>query len=147
MCRNSIVTILRLALCWPLVVGTAVAADISVTSTFVPAGPQPAVPTCDAAAGAGQGGFETPDGQTRNWYVADDYCTSQGMRLPTKDELVALYDAYPNDQIRTTCGWPTDHTYWSATKNSGGGHHTVSLSNGFVGHDLETDYDYMACVR
>lgn len=129
-------------------VGAAVAADISVTSTFTSAGPNPnPPPTCDATAGAGQGGYSTPDGQHRSWSSANSYCTSQGMRLPTKDELVALYNANPNNTIATTCGWPTDFSYWSSTQSSSGYHYDVQLVNGFVYGRYDSSLSNVTCVR
>lgn len=142
MCRNSIVKMLRLALCWPLVVGTAVAADISVTSTFVSAGP-----TCDATAGAGMGTYSTPDGTARTWINADNYCITQGMRLPTDVELVELYNKYPGNQIATTCGWPTDMEYWSSIEfgTDSGIYWYVDLSDG--GKWYGQNPRYVTCVR
>lgn len=129
-------------------VGAAVAADISVTSTFTSAGPNPNPPsTCDATAGAGQGGYLTPDGTLRDWSAADSYCTSQGMRLPTRDELVALYNANPNNTIATTCGWPTDGNYWSSTQYAPGNHYFVNLGNGFVSNYSDFNVIYVTCVR
>lgn len=126
----------------------AMAESVSVTSTFVAAGPQPAVPTCDATAGAGQGGYATPDnGMGYNWFAADSYCTSQGLRLPTKDELVALYNAYQNDSIASVCGWPTGNYYWSSTQNGSGSHYSVYLNNGGVYVYYDSNYGHVTCVR
>lgn len=145
MCRNSIVTILRLTLCWPLMVGTVVAADISVTSTFVSAGP---VPTCDATAGGGLGSYATPDGQPRIWAGAADYCAGLGMRLPLKDELLELYNAYPNNEITTVCGWPsTSYGYWTSSSTTPGFHTVVLLDNGAVTEVANTVISAVACVR
>ncbi|MNJ44737.1 hypothetical protein D3C77_398020 [compost metagenome] len=144
MCRNSIVTILRLALCWPLVVGLAVAADISVTSTFKP---DEAVPTCDATAGAGLGGYSTPDGAARDWFSANRYCTDQGLRLPTRDELISLYYAYINGAISTTCGWPSGDYYWSSTEYSATAHYGVDLIDGDTRLADDGNADYVTCVR
>ncbi|MNC03360.1 hypothetical protein D3C76_813550 [compost metagenome] len=148
MYRRHCLKILSLVLMFGSAVGlagAAVAADISVTSTFVPTGPLP--PTCDATAGAGQGTFATPDGQSRTWSQSNSHCTGQGMRMPTDDELTALYDAYPNGQIASVCGWPTLDNYWSSTERSSGEHYFVSLYDGYVGSDLDSSTNYVACVR
>ncbi|MGS3176593.1 hypothetical protein [Aeromonas sanarellii] len=144
MCRNSIVTILRLTLCWPLMVGTVVAADISVTSTFVSEEPDP---TCDATAGPGLGGFSTPDRQRRNWSESDNYCTSQGMRMPTSDEWKALADNYiASGGLISTCNWPSDYPYWTATEFNDG--HYAVLGNGNISTVYGDDYSlYVTCVR
>ncbi|MFQ2154809.1 adhesion domain-containing protein [Aeromonas sanarellii] len=149
MYRRHYLKILSLVLMFGSAVGlagAAVAADISVTSTFVPTGPLP--PTCDATAGAGQGKFATPDGQYRNWSDANSYCTGQGMRMPTRDELVALYNAYPANQMDDVCGWPTTQYYWSSTVYSSGYHYMITLINGVV-HGGDDDFLklYVACVR
>ncbi|MNE47547.1 hypothetical protein D3C80_1419580 [compost metagenome] len=100
------------------------------TSTFIPAGPQPAVPTCDATAGAGQGGYTTPDGIVRNLNDANSYCAGQGLRLATHDELFALYDAYPDQQIKTVCGWDSGTYYWTSEFAIDGSAVVVNLLNG-----------------
>ncbi|WP_395948444.1 adhesion domain-containing protein [Aeromonas mytilicola subsp. aquatica] len=142
MCRKSIVKILRLTLCWPLVVGTAVAADISVTSTFVSAGP-----TCDATAGAGMGDYSTPDGSLRQWDDANNYCISQGLRLATDDEMRALYKAYPNNEISSKCKWPTDEPYWESDQASSSSHFYVHLNNGNSYTRPDSFEHYVTCIR
>ncbi|MFQ2154776.1 adhesion domain-containing protein [Aeromonas sanarellii] len=104
-------------------------------------------PTCDATAGAGQGKFATPDGILRNWSDANSYCTGQGMRMPTRDELVALYNAYPNDKMASVCGWPTYDYYWSSTESGSDSHYYVRLLDGHVIVYGDLGTGLVACVR
>jgi hypothetical protein len=65
--------------------------------------------------------FSTPDGFKKNWTAANAYCLaldfagSTDWRLPTANELVQLYNTYPNNQVYTVLGWPTNYFYWSST--------------------------------
>lgn len=144
MCRSKNLKVLSFALAIGLPGSPVMAESISVTSTFVSV---PVASTCDATAGAGQGGYVTPDGNFRNWSDADSYCTSQGFRLPTTDELVALYNAYPGGQIASVCGWSTNGSYWSSTQVSPGSHNMVNLNNGDVNINLDNNTINVTCVR
>lgn len=107
-----------------------------------------AAPTCDATAGGGQGSYATPDGQPRIWAGAADYCAGLGMRLPLKDELLELYNAYPNNEITTVCGWPsTSYGYWTSSSTNPGFHTVVLLGNGTVTDVANTVISAVACVR
>lgn len=90
----------------------------------------------------------TPDWVTRTWSEARDYCAAQGGRLPTKDELLELYNAYPAGQIAFVCAWsPTDITYLSSSESSPDFHYNVSLFSGIVSSNVDSRYIYVACVR
>jgi hypothetical protein len=83
-----------------------------------------------------------------NWSDANSYCINtaingkSGWRLPTKDELKALYDSRAmNDQ-----GWTLGNT-WSSTPDSAGGHYYVLLGHGGSIPYYDLRYGYVACVR
>jgi hypothetical protein len=85
---------------------------------------------------------------TMNWSDANAYCSNtaingqNGWRLPTKDELSALYSSGAmNGQ-----GW-TLHYTWSSTPGSAGYHYFVYLLNGGVSASSDTGYIYVPCVR
>ena len=86
--------------------------------------------------------------QTMTWSAANTYCEhyahggQTGWRLPTKDELKALYDSGTlSDQ-----GWTLLNT-WSSTPDNAVYHYSVDLSNGGVHAYGDTDNDYVTCVR
>ncbi|MNJ14620.1 Bacterial Ig-like domain (group 1) [compost metagenome] len=106
-----------------------------------------AEPTCDAVAGADQGSYATPDGQPRLWVGAYDYCASLGMRLPLKDELLELYNAYPNNEITSVCGWQSDYGYWTSSSDTPGFHTVVLLDDGNFTDISNNIVSYVACVR
>lgn len=105
-------------------------------------------PTCDAEAGVGLGGYATPDGQPRFWVGAADYCAGLGMRLPLKDELLELYNAYPNNEITTVCGWPsTGYGYWTSSSTTPGFHTVVLLDDGDTTDVSNNVISSVVCVR
>ncbi|TLE09182.1 Ig-like domain-containing protein [Vibrio cholerae] len=61
---------------------------------------------------AGVGTFSRPDGSSRDWSSSSNYCFgldflgSSEWYLPTKDELLALYNHRPNGNIQLQLGWP-----------------------------------------
>jgi hypothetical protein len=85
---------------------------------------------------------------TKTWSDANSYCTNtaingqNGWRLPTKDELKALYDS----GAMKGQGWTLLYT-WSSTPDGGGGHYVVGLSFGGVGSYGDTGSLYVTCVR
>ncbi len=96
-------------------------------------------------------------GEARMWGQANNYCTNTtikgktGWRLPTKNELEALY----NSGAELDHGWILLYT-WSSTPGGQGGrhggrhgeHYAVGLKNGdgdFI-NDTE-NIAYMTCVR
>lgn len=115
---------------------------ISVTSTFVGE-------VCDGALC-----FQPIDNFVRTWEDANAYCTRQGQRLPTGDELEALYARYPDNKIHTELGWPSDIRVWSSSGRAGL-HDMISLSSGIVHNNGGTTYNdgdeaidvYVTCVR
>lgn len=85
---------------------------------------------------------------TKTWQDANANCTSttingqNGWRLPTKDELKALYDSGMKDRW-----WVLDLT-WSSTPSSAGSHYIVNLGYGRVFASADTnDSYYVTCVH
>ena len=84
----------------------------------------------------------------KSWSDADAYCSytaitgRNGWRLPTKDELIALYDSGAmRDQ-----GWTLDNT-WSSTPYSSGSHYHVFLDGGGVIWGPDKGSGYVSCVH
>ena len=85
---------------------------------------------------------------TKTWSDANSYCTNtaingqNGWRLPTKDELKALYDS----GAMKGQGWTLLST-WSSTPDSAGLHYYVYLLYGGVYASLDTNGYYVTCVH
>ncbi|TKG06067.1 DUF1566 domain-containing protein, partial [Vibrio sp. F13] len=108
-------------------------------------------------------GYNGPDGMKVSrfdWQNADNYCNTinydsiMGWRLPTKDELVALYDSTQGGGqnnprgMWSKYGWPTSHSFWSSTLRSSSNHYSVSLHFGNVNLSSYDDSAYhVSCVR
>jgi len=84
----------------------------------------------------------------KNWSEANSYCTNtaingqNGWRLPTKDELSALY----NSGAMKDQGWTLNNT-WSSTPAGSGGHYFVGLLHGYVSSLYDALENYVTCVR
>ncbi|MEO2217756.1 DUF823 domain-containing adhesin [Chromobacterium vaccinii] len=92
------------------------------------------------------------DSKKRNWSGAVQMCKASGMKLPSSEDFIALYNRYPNNTINTQHGWPTGNYgngnyYWSSTPNGGGGHTVVYLYGGYVGYNGDSGLGRVACVR
>ncbi|MBK6607412.1 MAG: caspase family protein [Leptospiraceae bacterium] len=81
-----------------------------------------------------------------NWHNAKSKCAGLGMRLPTKDELVALY--------KSGASWRNAGcsdgicAYWSSTEYSAEGAYTVSMNSGSVSsYGKDHSYNDVRCVR
>ncbi len=94
------------------------------------------------------GGWNGGGGYT-DWNTANAYCTSTtingqtGWRLPSKDELVSLYNS---GALSGQPGWELDET-WSSTPYGAGAHYDFGLYDGYVSFNDDTDYSYVSCVR
>lgn len=94
----------------------------------------------------------TVPGGESSWYTADNTCkelTAQGLRagtwrLPTKAELLALYEAGNN--VLSAAGWTLSYT-WSSTTNEVGDHYYVGLFRDRVGPDNGSIRCYVSCVH
>ncbi|MEL3925738.1 DUF823 domain-containing adhesin [Aeromonas enteropelogenes] len=85
-----------------------------------------------------------------NWSEAVAFCSGLGggNRLPTKDELLALYTAHPNNLLSTDLSWPTGgYGYWSSTPTDSGTHYRVDLYYGNSGSGTDVFSYYASCVR
>ena len=93
---------------------------------------------------------------TKNWADANAYCANtaingqNGWRLPTKDELSALYASGYASRAMNRQGWNLDYT-WSSTPNRDT-HYSVNMRNGEVSSNHYSSFDaldviYVTCVR
>ncbi|EMQ2878984.1 hypothetical protein V9N52_004343, partial [Vibrio navarrensis] len=76
-------------------------------------------------------------------------CSQLGYRLATADELIALYETYPDMQMETINGWPVSRSYWSSNYYTPDGsyYRAVSLGNGYTtGYGSESYRFYASCV-
>ncbi|MDE1351611.1 DUF1566 domain-containing protein [Vibrio aestuarianus] len=101
-------------------------------------------------------GVNGPDGMVVslfNWSNADALCENIEMgghadwRLPTRDELVSLYNTTDSQGAFNAYGWPTVNLAWSSTSNGTGTHNGVNLHNGNVGSGDDSNNTYVSCVR
>lgn len=89
------------------------------------------------------------------WSDANQYCSSLGnnYRLPTKDELLALYAKYPVDtngfaKLYTLFGWPVNILFWSSTPyNDDKQHYFVGLYNGGFYNYNNNSRLYVSCIE
>jgi hypothetical protein len=86
--------------------------------------------------------------------TAITYCSSTTIngtndwRLPTPDELVALYNLYPNNSAYLhSLGWATDSTWTSAPQTPSANNYYVSLYDGTVSFWPIGSVLLTACVR
>lgn len=109
--------------------------------------------SCDSGTGVdvpGVGCFKNPDTTHRNWADATSYCSSlgAGFVLPSSDQLMALYNLYPNNQMATRWGWETGFYYWSSTVGAfAESHHSVRLVSGEVFDSADVDVTNVTCVH
>ncbi|MFM5781519.1 adhesion domain-containing protein [Aeromonas caviae] len=92
--------------------------------------------------------FSSPGVYEINWNAGDSFCKERGGRIPTIDELQALYNVYPYNDIYVRFGWRTLYNYyWSSTAPVGPGEAiAVSLKTGITyGFDKES-LRYLSCV-
>lgn len=84
----------------------------------------------------------------KTWSEANSYCANitirgqSGWRLPTQDELVALYKSGAMNGQGSTLRYT-----WSSTPSGSGYHHGVYLSDGRVGSHSDTFDINVACVH
>jgi len=84
----------------------------------------------------------------KNLLAANAYCTNTaingqtGWRLPTKNELKALFDS----GAMKGQGWTLGYT-WSSTPVGSGKHYRVGLDDGDLYSSYDTFEGYVTCVR
>ena len=68
--------------------------------------------------------------------------------LPSSDQMLALYNANPNNKMYTVHGWPVSYTYWTSTLASGinGYWNSVYLTPGTVTPSASTNDLYVSCL-
>ncbi|HEG4446282.1 Ig-like domain-containing protein [Aeromonas hydrophila] len=106
--------------------------------------------------------FLKPDPATMNWLDADNYCNNIGRRLPTVDELRALFvEVSPsfgqNYELCYVHGWPMDgkcggtyDDYWTSEKyvpHGTSAHAAVYMHTGAVGGFGDTQPSQVVCIR
>lgn len=104
-------------------------------------------------------GFTSPDNKLRLWDAADAACRAQEMRLPTRAELIELFNTYTtgeveNYQLSENYGWPIKDkcgsgswTYWTNEARPAGGYYSVYMNRGDV-FDIDDDLPrYSTCVK
>ncbi|PHM74942.1 inverse autotransporter beta domain-containing protein [Xenorhabdus kozodoii] len=79
------------------------------------------------------------------------YCQKIGEHLPTKDDLVALYQAHPNNAMHDQLGWPQHRAYRSRTEDEdpemkdAHHHYSVNIDTGVAKVINDKVYDYVSC--
>lgn len=101
--------------------------------------------------------YSKPDGTTRPVSYAMSHCANLsldggGWRLPSKDELVALYNAYPSKKISSYLFWPTTTSqgyFWSSDRNtsSSNAHYSVNMNIGRVDSRTDDNTFMVTCIR
>ncbi|CDG22986.1 putative invasin [Xenorhabdus poinarii G6] len=80
------------------------------------------------------------------------YCNAVHKFLPTKEDLEALYNAYPQNKMYDVYGWPQNRAYRSSTSGTDDqgheGHYSVNIDDGQV-HFARDGLvpDYVACIE
>ncbi|MBQ8167891.1 hypothetical protein IJZ97_00530, partial [bacterium] len=74
------------------------------------------------------------------WVGAKKACVDQGMKLPTKDELLALYND-PDWTEKPTIGW-----FWSSSEYDTTTAYTVNFIDGGVGIRTKYNQDNVVCI-
>lgn len=102
----------------------------------------------------GLGEFLFHDDMYRNWSEATDYCFEPSFggssRLPTIDELTALYNIYPDNRVNTELGWQTNYFYWTSTDTvTPGFHRAIILDQAYNVEYVSEDSarSYVTCIR
>ena len=86
-------------------------------------------------------------GKMMNWHEAKKWCAVQGGRLPTRLELLDLYDNH-YEECRKLTGNDPEKWYWAVTESSATGAWYVNLSSGGTDYyNKATSSFYVCCVR
>ncbi|OTA17917.1 putative invasin [Xenorhabdus vietnamensis] len=77
------------------------------------------------------------------------YCGKINAHLPTREDLMALYQAHPKNTMYDTYGWPEHRSYRSSTpgidKEGKHSHYTVNIDYGDPHFISDVDVDYVIC--
>ncbi|WP_083243864.1 Ig-like domain-containing protein [Aeromonas sp. DNP9] len=104
----------------------------------------------------GVGEFSVPDdtSPSRTWPDANSYCSTLSLdsgsawRLPTIEELIALYSAYPRNHVNSVLRWPTNLMYWSSTpSNVSNVYDGIYMTDGYVDLEGTGTRLYVTCFR
>lgn len=79
-----------------------------------------------------------------NWESAKKKCESLGLRLPTRDEMIAAF------QAGETKSWEKDgEAFWTSTEfSNSGNHYYFGIVSGFSSHYGDnTDEGHVRCIR
>jgi hypothetical protein len=80
------------------------------------------------------------------WEDAKKKCEELGGRLPTRTELVDLYDNH-YDECQELIEDSPSYTFWSATESSSTAAWAVYLNSGVTGSNVKTFAYQLRCVR
>lgn len=82
-----------------------------------------------------------------NWEEAKKKCEEMGGRLPTRIELIDLYDNHYNE-CQKLINNDEGNYFWSATSSSSTNAYTVYLNDGYTSNGTKYSYtNYVRCVR
>ncbi|OQS33959.1 hypothetical protein B0T40_16495 [Chromobacterium haemolyticum] len=96
------------------------------------------------------GYFSAAHGKTVGLSGAHNYCNSLGGKLPSLNDLKALYKKYPNNTLGRKYGWSTEgdafHDGYHTSTLGGMHHYYVNLKNGGVDSAYDEKSGRVACV-
>ncbi|ELO1776219.1 Ig-like domain-containing protein, partial [Vibrio fluvialis] len=78
------------------------------------------------------------------WHQAFGVCSKRGYRLPTKDELAALYK---QEGDMSKFGWPVGRNYWTVTVYGNATRYVVNMGNGSTSGKAQQYSDYATCIK
>jgi len=93
----------------------------------------------------------SPSPKEMNWSDAKNYCSRQGWRLPTVDELLSLFMGKKVSSALASHEGMNDGFYWSSTPRSGSssdaGVFSFRVAVPGVGYHGVGSYHRVRCVR
>lgn len=76
----------------------------------------------------------------KTWQEATDFCEEKGLRLPTKEEALAIAES------GSFCGFDTWYTWTSTAAGSGQAWYVFNYGSAYE-NDVGISYSYVLCVR
>lgn len=69
--------------------------------------------------------------------------------LPSSNQMLALYNANPNDKLHSVHGWPVTYSYWTSTLASGtsGNWNSIYMTPGTVNSSAASAILYVSCLK